>query len=187
MASDAVKGAWISGILGAIGTVVAAVLTNGFGLGSPHPVPSLTSPVAATTVPAVVTTPSSPAPTSADFGAVPSGYEGTWTGWVTQWNGSSYINYLLVLKIGSGAVATTAGSWEVPAYGCGGYFILESGGGPLEIREVATYDPNSDCFSQFDASVTLNGSQLDYRLLAVTNASGQPLSADPLGTGTLNQ
>lgn len=177
MASDAVKAAWISGVLGAVGTIIAASLTHGFGLAnSPSPSGS-SSPVAVTTTAAAATT------TPANVAGIPASYQGTWSGEVNQSNG---VSYSLTLKIGSGSVGAVVGSWQVPTYGCSGELDLESGGGPLEMRQVTTFNPNLQCFTQFEISVALQGGNLEYEILAVTNTSGQSFSGNPFGTATLS-
>ena len=180
MASDNVKAAWITSVVGAAGLIIAAIVTHGFGLanssssssaGDGTPVTVATTPVAGTTTPPNVA-------------AVPSSYQGTWTGVVTQ---SNNVSYSLTLQIGSGNVGNAVGSWKVPVFGCSGELDLESGGGPLEMRQVTTFNPNDECFSQFEISVSLQGSDLDYEIKAITTVSGQFVNGNPtLGAATLS-
>jgi len=185
--SEVIRAAWITGTVGAVGTIVGAVVTGGFGLinsKTPAPSPSVNPPA---TVAPVVSAPPTPTPTpnaNGNQAAVPASYQGTWTGEVSQ---SNDVSYQLTLKIGPGNVGTAVGSWQVPTFGCSGELDLESGGGPLELRQGTTFNPTLQCFSQFEVSVTLQGAGLDYQILGVTTTNGEFIKGNPVfGTATLS-
>ncbi len=204
--SDTIKAAWITGLLGVAGTIAGAVLTNGYGLfPSPRPTPTFPTPpptqaafaASPPTEPATssrYTTrpPTEPATSSRitapppNAAAVPASYQGTWTGVVTQ---SNNVSYQLTLKIGAGSVGTGVGSWQIPIFGCSGVLVLESGGGPLVVRQNTTFNPNLQCFSQVEGTVTLQGSSgLTYQILGATTTNGQFIKGNPvLGSGTLTR
>ncbi len=89
------------------------------------------------------------------------------------------MSYSLTSKIGSGSVGAAVGSWQVPVFGCSGELDLESGGGPLELRQITTFNPGEQCISQFEVDVSLQGSDLDYEIIAVTTVSGQFCQREP--------
>jgi len=172
MSDNSIKAAWISGSLGLVGAIIAAIiLFHGSSGPTPTPTPS----------PAT----SSPGPTaSAPVNGVPSSYQGTWTGVVTQSVGNPY---QLTLKIGSGGVGNAIGSWQVPTLNCTGVVYLESGGGPLELQQVTDLNANDLCYARFTADVTLEGSDLSYQIIGATSVSGQFYNGaqTPLATSTL--
>ncbi len=190
--SDTIKAAWIAGLLGVVGTIAGAVLTNGYGLLSfPRPTPTFPTPqptqaaftASRPTAAATSSRITAPPPNAA---AVPASYQGTWTGVVTQSNNATY---QLTLKIGAGSVGTGVGSWQVPIFSCSGVLVLESGGGPLVLRQNTTYNPSLQCFSKFEVTVTLQGSsRLTYQILGATTTNGQFINGNPvLGSGTLTR
>lgn len=174
--NETIRAAWITGfcsLAGAIiAAIVAAVFTSGFGLihsppTTPAPSPSHTS--------------SSSPPNEA---AVPSSYQGTWSGVVTQLNGTSY---QITLKIGTGNVGNLIGSWQLPTFDCSGTIDLNSGGGPLEIYQDTTFNGEGECYSHFTSNVTLQGSSLSFEIIGGTSTSGVFTAGDPtLASGTLS-
>jgi hypothetical protein len=171
--SDVIKAAWITGTLTVAGAIVGAIFTGGYGLTHPGP--------ATTPTPSPPTTiTSSPA---ANPDTVPSDYQGTWTGTVTQSNGTSF---QLTLKIGSGSVENAIGSWQLPTFNCSGILILESGGGPLELYQETTFNGNGECYAHFTSDIALQGSGLGYQIIGGTSTSGQFFSGN-LASGDLSE
>jgi hypothetical protein len=172
MSDNSIKAAWISGSLGLVGAIIGAIILFH---GNSKPAPSPPSPTTASPV----STASSP------INGVPSSYQGTWTGVVTQSVGNPYE---LTLKIGSGGVGSAIGSWQVPTLNCTGVVYLESGGGPLELQQVTDLNANDLCYAHFTADVTLQGSDLSYQIIGATSVNGQFYNGDqtPLATSTLS-
>lgn len=182
MGSTEVKAAWISGITGAVGVIIAAVVTGGFGLA--HPGPPSPSPSPPSSSPSPSPSPLSPSLSPLrNAAAVPPSYQGTWTGLVTQADTPSYS---LTLQIGTGNIGNAVGSWQIPLFGCSGELYLESGGGPLEMRQVTTFNPGLKCYVQFEIAVSLHGDNLGYVIKAITMTSGQFVNGNPvIGDATL--
>jgi hypothetical protein len=174
--NETIRAAWITGICSVAGAIIAAiiaaVLTSGFGLIHSS---------AATPTPNPPHTTSSPPPNEA---AVPSSYQGTWSGVITQSDGNPY---QITLKIGAGTVGNLVGSWQVPTFNCSGTIDLDSGGGPLELFQDTTFNGEGDCYSHFTSNVTLQGSSLSFEIIGATSTSGAFFAGDPtLATGTLS-
>ena len=65
--------------------------------------------------------------------------------------------------------------------------MLESGGGPLQLRQETTFNGNGDCYSHSTTNVTLQGSDLAYQTIGATTTNGQFFDGDPtLNSGTLS-
>jgi hypothetical protein len=175
--SETIRAAWITGfcsLAGAIiAAIVAAVFTGGFGL-------IHSSPATPTPIP-----PHATSPPPVNEATVPSSYQGTWSGVVTQSNGSPY---QITLKIGAGTVGNGIGSWQLPTFNCSGIIDLDSGGGPLELHLDTTFNGDGGCYSHFTSDVTLQGSSLDFEIIGATSTSGVFSAGNPtLASGTLSQ
>lgn len=179
--NETIRAAWITGICSLAGAIVAAIVaavfTSGFGLIHSSPVTPTPTPPHTTSPPPITT----PTPNEA---AVPSSYEGTWSGVVTQSNGSPY---QITLKIGAGSVGDLVGSWQLPTFNCSGTIDLNSGGGPLELFQNTNFNGDGECYSHFTSNVTLQGSSLVFEIIGATSQSGVFSAGDPtLASGTLS-
>jgi hypothetical protein len=169
--SETIKAAWITGSLALAGAIIGGLVTGGYGLF--HPTQSTSQPT--------------PPPTtiSSNADTVPTDYQGTWNGVITEPSGTSY---QLTLKIGSGSVNNAVGSWQLPTFNCSGILILESGGGPLQLYQETTFNGNGGCYAHFTSDVALQGSDLSYQIIGGTTTSGEFTAGDPtLGSGDLSE
>ena len=182
------SGAIIAAVIGAIATVVAAVIGIASSGDSPPSTGAAASP--SDVVNAGIDAPRS-GPTISDavpalVTSVPDAYIGTWSGSLREANAPD-LN--ISLSIGKGSLGSAVASLQIPALVCTYVGYLESGGSPLMLVVQATANTQNLCTAQGEVRLTtLANGNLRYELLqSCDNTPSGPVCGPRTAVASLSQ
>lgn len=160
---------------------------------------SSAAPTASSAAPTASSQPSQPSPSASQpqpstqptqpttqpaVASVPSGYQGTWTGWATTRGGE----FSVAVQVGSGSVGSQIGEYAIVNGDCRGVvYLVAVGASSITVREDFTYNGLPTCSTAAVVDLIPDNGALEYDVIADQFANGQAFQGNGLAYGTLTQ